>query len=60
MINIWGICEFAEISHDPLRRWDFCCNAFSPREDKRIEGERYCANCHYWLACDENLEVKKT
>ena len=57
MINIWGVCEFAEMTHDPLRRWDLCCSSFSPAEIKRVEDiERCCANCIYWLVADERLE----
>jgi hypothetical protein len=57
MINIWGICEFAEMTHDPLRKWDMQCTSFSPVEENRLkEMEKCCANCKYWLAADENLE----
>jgi len=57
MINIWGVCEFAEMTHDPLRRWDLCCSSFNPAEIKRVEDiKRCCANCIYWLIADERLE----
>ncbi len=56
MINIWGVCEHGEMTHDPLRRWDLCCHAFSPGDPKRVEGiEKCCANCTYWLIADECL-----
>jgi len=56
MINIWGVCEYGEMTHDPLRRWDLCCHAFSPGDPKRVEGiEKCCANCTYWLIADECL-----
>jgi hypothetical protein len=60
MINIWGVCEFAEITHDPLRKWDMQCNSFSPMEVKRVkEMDRCCANCIYWLIADEHLKGDK-
>jgi len=60
LINIWGICEFAEMTHDPLRRWDFSCKDFTPKEVKRIDSkEQHCANCIHWLIADELLEGKK-
>lgn len=60
MINIWGICEFGEISHDPLRRLDYCCRDFSPMEVGRVKtSEKCCANCIYWLIYDEHLEITK-
>lgn len=60
MINIWGVCEFAEITHDPLRKWDMQCNSFSPMEVKRVkEMDRCCANCIYWLVADEHLKGDK-
>ena len=56
MINIWGVCELGEISHDPLRKWDFGCTLFRPCRVKREEAiERCCANCVYWLAFDEGI-----
>ncbi|HQN18859.1 MAG TPA: hypothetical protein PKV86_06965 [Syntrophobacteraceae bacterium] len=56
MINIWGICEFSEMTHDPLRRWDFSCSSFDPVEPARVEGAKNCcANCIHWLAPDEKL-----
>lgn len=56
MINTWGVCEYGEMTHDPLRRWDLCCHAFSPGDPKRVEGiEKCCANCTYWLIADECL-----
>lgn len=58
MINIWGVCEYGEMTHDPLRRWDLCCSSFSLGDPKRVEGiEKCCANCIYWLIADECLVV---
>jgi hypothetical protein len=58
MINTWGVCEYGEMTHDPLRRWDMCCNSFDPRDQKRIEDlEKCCANCTCWLIADECLAV---
>jgi hypothetical protein len=55
MLNTWGICEFAEISHDPLRRWDFTCTFFAPGNVRRVEDmEACCGNCMWWLAADEH------
>jgi len=57
MINIWGVCEFGEMTHDPLRQWGFSCNFFIPAEEKRVEvTEKCCANCIYWLVADEKLK----
>jgi hypothetical protein len=57
MINLWGACEFAEMTHDPLRRWDLYCKSFRAVEEKRIEDtKKCCANCVYWLIADENLK----
>jgi hypothetical protein len=56
MINIWGVCEYGEMTHDPLRRWDLFCSFFNPRDQKRMEDmEICCANCIYWLMADECL-----
>jgi len=60
MINTWGVCEFSEISHDPLRRWDFSCAVFTIRDPKRVESPApACANCVHWLVADERLEGKR-
>ena len=60
MINLWGVCEFGEITHDPLRRWEMCCNSFSPKYAKRVKTvDKCCANCVYWLIADENIEGSK-
>jgi hypothetical protein len=60
MITIWGVCEFGEPTHDPLRRWDFSCTFFLPLEPKRIDDrDACCANCRFWIATDEHLEGKK-
>ena len=57
MINIWGVCEFAEMTHDPLRKWDMQCSSFSTVEVRRAqEIDTCCANCIYWLIVDEHLE----
>jgi hypothetical protein len=57
MINIWGVCEFAEMTHDPLRKWDMRCSSFSPASAKKVEEiDVCCANCLYWLIADEHLE----
>jgi hypothetical protein len=59
MITVWGICEYGEPTHDPLRRWDFTCTFFIPLERKRIEDRDVCCgNCRFWLAPDEHLEGK--
>jgi hypothetical protein len=56
MLNLWGVCEIGEISHDPLRKWDFGCTQFRPCRIKREEAaERCCANCVYWLPFDERI-----
>jgi len=61
MINTWGACEFAELSHDPLRRWDLSCSSFTPGDVRRVEyPERCCANCAYWLIADEHLKANDT
>ena len=61
MINIWGVCEFGEISHDPLRKWDCGCTFFCPCPVKRVEDTgKCCANCVYWLAADEKVGSEQT
>jgi hypothetical protein len=58
MINIWGICEYAEIGH-PMCRWDLCCSWFSPGEIKRVETrEKCCANCANWLVFNDPPAAK--
>lgn len=60
MIDIWGVCEFAEISHDPLRRWDNTCRSFEPVDTVRVDTVKICcANCKYWLIPDENPDGRK-
>lgn len=54
LMNTWGVCEFAEMSHDPWRSWDAICKVFRPRDTQRAGNvDRCCANCIYWLAPDE-------
>ncbi len=56
MINSWGVCEFGEMSHDPLRKWDSDCTLFCPCRVKREEAlQKCCANCAYWLPFDERI-----
>ncbi|ABK18644.1 hypothetical protein Sfum_2970 [Syntrophobacter fumaroxidans MPOB] len=57
LVNTWGVCEFAEMSHDPWRRWDASCKAYRPGEVRRVGTiGQCCANCVYWLAPDETPE----